>query len=134
MSAKNILVVEDDPHVSAALVTRLRAAGYEVLAAPGPHVGGTFARSLRPDLIITDVLMPTMNGLEFIRRLKQSGMANVPFMVITASFQNDLWESAMELGATAYFEKPYDGAKLLNAVDEVLKQHEANSNTKGDQE
>ncbi len=121
MSAKQILVVEDDPRVSAALAARLRSAGYEVLAAPEPHVGANLALFRQPDLIITDILMPTLDGLSFVRALKDMGFGDVPFIVMTASYQDGLWESAMELGATAYFEKPFDGAKLLVAVDEALK-------------
>jgi DNA-binding response OmpR family regulator len=120
MSAKNILIVEDDPQISAALATRLRAAGYDVLTAPGPHSGGRFAHLHRPDLIITDIMLPTMDGLTFVRKLQHEGLADVPFIVITASFQDGLWESAMHLGATAYFEKPYDGARLMVAVNEIL--------------
>ena len=120
MNARKILVVEDDPQVSAALTTRLRSAGYDVLAAPGPHIGENFARLQKPDLIITDIMLPTMDGLTFVRKLQHEGLADVPFIVITASFQDGLWESAMHLGATAYFEKPYDGARLMVAVNEIL--------------
>ncbi|HEY6168132.1 MAG TPA: response regulator [Verrucomicrobiae bacterium] len=127
MNARKILVVEDDPQVSAALTTRLRSAGYDVLAAPGPHIGENFARLQKPDLIITDIMLPTMDGLTFVRKLKQDGLSDVPFMVITASYQDGLWESAMNLGATAYFEKPYDGANLLLAVNETLNPKSAAS-------
>lgn len=120
MSAKKILVVEDDLQVSLALSARLRSAGYDVMAAPGPHVGENIALQERPDLIITDIMLPTMDGLTFVRKLKEDGLGGVPFMVITASHEDGLWESAMELGATGYFEKPYDGARLLVAVGEIL--------------
>lgn len=130
MKTKQILLVEDDPKVSAALTARLRSEGYGVLAAPGPSAGTSFALAEKPDLIITDFRMPAMNGLTFVRRLKEQGFADVPFMVITASYLNGIWEEAMALGAAAYFEKPYDPDRLMTAVHATLNS-ECKQPTKG---
>ncbi len=130
MKSKLILLVEDDPRVTAALSLRLRSEGYDVLAAPGPSAGTSFALHQRPDLVITDFLMPTMDGLSFVRQLKQQGFADVPFMVITASYRDGLWEAARELGAAAYFEKPYDPARLMAAVHATLNSSSAPQNSK----
>lgn len=118
---KRILLVEDDPRIALALTVRLRSAGYDVLAAPGPSSGTSFANALLPDLIITDLRMPHMDGFTFVRHLRRTGLEKVPVIVITASRRDGLWETAMQLGAAAYFEKPYDATLLLAAVANALQ-------------
>lgn len=119
---KQILLVEDDQRIAGALSLRLRQAGYAVTTASNPVGGIELALAKPPDLIITDMKMPAMHGLTFVNRLKRLGLAEVPFVVITASYRDGLWESAMGLGAAAYFEKPYDPEKLLTAVIGILNQ------------
>jgi CheY-like chemotaxis protein len=120
MKVPRILLLEDDRRVSAALAARLRSAGYEVTAAPDPAFGVVLAALNPPDLIITDIWMPVMQGLTFARRRKAFGLADVPVIFITASRRDGLWESAMSLGAAGYFEKPYDPHRLLAAVAEAI--------------
>jgi CheY-like chemotaxis protein len=122
---KQILLIEDDWPVATALAARLTSAGYEVLTAPGPSVGTAFAKARHPDLIITDIFMPSTDGLTLVRQLRDQGFGQVPFMVITASQREGLWEQAMRLGAAAYFEKPYDPQRLLQAVATTF--HRSNS-------
>ncbi len=117
---KHILLVEDDPRISSALAIRLRQAGYEVKIAPDPKCGVSLAVEQPPDLIITDLYLPQMNGFNFVNQLKTMGLNEVPFMVITASQRDGLWESARELGAAGYFEKPYDPARLMATVGSIL--------------
>ena len=118
---KKILLLEDDAKVSAALGARLRHAGYEVLAAPDPGFAMLLATTHAPDLIISDLWMPIMQGFTFARRLKSLGLPNVPVIFITASRRSGLWEEALALGAAGYFEKPYDPPRLLAAVAEILE-------------
>ena len=119
---KRILLVEDDPNISSALAIRLRNAGYGVTIARDPHRGVRLAVEQPPDLVITDLYLPEMNGFTFVGQLRQLGLEQVPFVVITASQRAGLWESAQELGAAGYFEKPYDPARLMAAVGNVLNQ------------
>ena len=113
---KRILLVEDDWAAAMALTARLNSAGYDVLTAPGPAAGRAFAMACQPDLIITDIFMPTTDGLTFVSELKKEGFEKVPFIVVTASQRDGIWEKAIDLGAAAYFEKPYEGNRLLAAV------------------
>lgn len=121
MISKRILVIEDDHRVALALCTRLRAAGYEANVAPDPAFGVILASANRPDLIITDIWLPIIQGLSFARRRESFGLGGVPFIFITASRRDGLWEAAMELGAAGYFEKPYDPPRLLSAVARALR-------------
>lgn len=123
---KKILIVEDDFKIATALAIRLRAAGYEALTAVDPAFGAMLAVTHRPDLIISDIWMPIAQGFTFVRRLKSLGIENVPIIFITASLRDDLWETAMALGASAYFEKPYDSQRLLARVREILERPASN--------
>jgi CheY-like chemotaxis protein len=61
-----------------------------------------------------------MSGFNFVGKLRGLGLDRVPFVVITASRRDGLWESAQQLGAAGYFEKPYDPARLMAAVGDIL--------------
>lgn len=117
---KHILLVEDDPLVSWALAIRLRRAGYDVTIARDPNCGVSLAVQQPPDLIIADIYLPQMDGFHFVGELRKLGLNQVPFVFITASQRSGLWESAQELGAVGYFEKPYDPAMFMTAVGEIL--------------
>src|SRR5258706_773637 len=119
---KKILIVEDDIKIAAALAIRLRASGYEALTAVDPAFGAMLAVTHRPDLIISDIWMPIVQGFTFVRRLKRLGVEGVPVILFTASPADGLWETAMSLGAAAFFEKPYDPQRLLARVQEILEE------------
>ncbi len=118
---KKILVVEDDQAISKALVFRLRSAGYEVVTAFDAIMGMSVAAKEEPDLAILDISMPGGNGLDLAERLQNlAKTACMPFLVITASKKYALRQRALDLGARAFVEKPYDPDKLLSAVREAL--------------
>ena len=117
---KNILLVEDDARIATALAIRLRTAGYAVTIARDPNCGVSLAVEQTPDLVITDLFLPQMNGLNFVGKLRGLGLDRVPFVVITASQRAGYWESAQQLGAAGYFEKPYDPGRLMAAVGKIL--------------
>src|SRR5947207_13869733 len=111
-----ILIVEDDKKIVAALTTRLKAAGYEVLTAVNGLEGLKLAVTSKPDLIIMDVWMPGGVGLLIAERLKALGLADVPVIFLTASHKSELWELAKQVEPAGFFEKPYDPKQLLAAI------------------
>ena len=117
---KKVLIMEDDKKITAALAIRLEAAGYEVLTACDGFGGLKVALEHRPDLILTDIWMPIGTGFSVAQRLRSLGLADTPIIYITASKLKGLKESAKELGAAAFFEKPYDPEQLLEAVSSAL--------------
>lgn len=124
---KKILLIEDDPNVSAALEARLAHAGYDVLTAEHP-VHATFLSMIcAPDLIISDVLMPMMEGPDYIRQLTSQGDLRAPFIFLTASRRAGLRDEAMAIGAADFFEKPYDPVRLLAAVKTALESSTSSS-------
>jgi len=119
---KKILIIEDDKKIAAALEIRLRGAGYDVATVSDCLTGLSSAVETRPDLIISDIWLPDAVGLLIAERLKTVGCGETPVIFITASKKHDLWKLAQEAGAAAFFEKPYDSDKLLNAISCALEQ------------
>ncbi len=118
---KKILVIEDDKRIAAALEIRLKDAGYDVVTASDGLKGITSAIETRPDLIISDIWLPNAVGFLVAERLKNVGCGGTPVIFITASKKHDLWKLAQEVGAAAFFEKPYDPEKLLKEISRTLE-------------
>ena len=119
-TTKRILVVEDDKQLASALCIRLQAAGYEAITATDGFKGIAAAMEDRPDLIVMDIWLPGTIGFAVAQRLKDVGLEAVPIIFTTASKKENLWRMAQEVGAIAFFEKPYDTEKLLAAITHEL--------------
>lgn len=120
---KKILVVDDDKKISKALAIRLKANGYEVHAAFDGLQAVSAARSFRPDLIVMDINMPAGGGLSAAERIGDLvETAGTPVIFITASKKDHHRIHARSLGATGFFEKPYDSEDLLSAIGDALDQ------------
>ncbi|HEY7494385.1 MAG TPA: response regulator [Candidatus Tectomicrobia bacterium] len=118
---KKILIVEDDKKIIAALTVRLKAAGYEVLTALDAVMAMRVALKNEPDLVLLDISMPGGNGFMVAERLQNSTVTvGVPMIFLTASKQPEMRQKAMELGAAAFFEKPYEAEALLTAIRQAL--------------
>ncbi len=116
---KRILVVEDDSGVSQMLALTLEAAGYKVLTATNGAEGIEIAIKDMPDLIITDVLMPVMDGFKFFKNLKSNQLtADIPVIILTARGQ--MRDTFKIYDADAFIEKPSRGTVLLNKVEQCL--------------
>src|SRR6266478_278006 len=122
LSMKKILIIEDDKKIAAALEIRLKGAGYDTVTVSDGLEGLSLAIETRPDLIISDIWLPDAVGLLIAERLKTVGCGETPVIFITASKKHNLWKIAQEVGAAAFFEKPYDSDKLLKAIASALEQ------------
>jgi CheY-like chemotaxis protein len=120
---KQILILEDDSRIAAALAIRLEAAGYEVQTASNGFQGLKLAVAGKPDLILMDIWMPVGVGFSVAQRLRALGLGGIPVIFITASKLKGLKEAAAALGGTAFFEKPYDPQALL---DEIARHFKSN--------
>ena len=109
---KRILIVEDDPRITAALKVRLTARSYEILTAGNGFEGLKLAMNSRPDLLLLDIMMPMGMGFSVAERLKAVGLGHIPIIFITASKRTGLRRTAAKLGAAGFFEKPYDADEL----------------------
>jgi two-component system, NtrC family, response regulator HydG len=113
-------VVEDHHDTSFLLCRLLKTEGYEVEHAIDGMVGYNAATSAPPDLIVTDIQMPRMDGIAMIKRIRQShGISRTPIIVISA-FGKRLIDDALEAGADAYVEKPIDLGSFLETIKSTL--------------
>ncbi|HSQ50890.1 MAG TPA: response regulator [Nitrospiraceae bacterium] len=111
-----ILVIDDQESMRTVLRLVLRGAGHEVLAASNGRLGLELYREKSADLIITDILMPEMNGLELMLELTRSFL-NVKVIAMTGELESaGTLDKANLLGARQTFQKPFDMNELLHAV------------------
>jgi len=119
----SVLIVNDEPDQLRLMGSLLKKAGYSVLTAFDGLEGLTLAQRERPDLVISDVSMPRMNGLEFCRKLRaDSELKTVPILLVSA-LQKDT-ESAvagLQAGADDYLEVPFDSTRLVAKVSRLLE-------------
>lgn len=119
----SVLIVNDEPDQLKLMGSLLTKAGYSVLTAFDGLDGLTIAKEARPDLVISDVSMPRMNGLEFCQKLRaDTELKTVPILLVSA-LQKDT-ESAvagLRAGADDYLEIPFDSARLVAKVSRLLE-------------
>src|SRR5579863_9486244 len=125
-----ILIVEDEPNMVSGLRDNFQFEGYEVLTAADGVAGLQTALSESPDLVLLDVMMPRMSGLEVCKQLK-SKRPSLPVIMLTARGQEVDKVVGLELGADDYVTKPFSIRELLARVKAVLRRSKANA---GEQE
>jgi len=117
---KKILVVEDHHDTSFTLCKLLKLEGYDVEHAIDGIAGYQTATSHHPDLIVTDIQMPRMNGIDMIKQIRsQNDIQGTPIIVMSA-YGKRIIDDAMAAGADSYVEKPLDIDKFLTAVKDIL--------------
>lgn len=121
MDNKKILVVEDEPELRSFLALELETSGYEVFLAADGEEGFHLARQVRPDLIISDVLMPKMDGNQLLKKLRGTDFGRrIPFFILTARGKmRDYFES---VEVDAFIEKPFEPEDLLMKIEIALEQ------------
>lgn len=118
---QTVLVVEDDDVSAEIMVKLLEAHGYDVRRARDGREGLSLVRSLEPALILLDVRMPEMSGLEVCRALRAEGSAFVPIILVTANTEKSDLVAGLEAGADDYLPKPYEPIELLARVRSLLR-------------
>ena len=119
MSAPKILVVDDEPAVSDLLAYNLRKSGYEPLVAADGRNALRLARHAKPDLILLDLMLPELDGLDVCRQLRKTSA--VPIIMITARGEEIDRVVGLELGADDYVSKPFSVRELLARIKAVLR-------------
>jgi len=121
---KSILVIDDNDDIRGLLSLVLQKEGYEVLEAAGGSEALIKINESKPDLILLDVMMPGLSGLEVlatIRESKEKKISEVPVIMITAKSTIDDIDAAIELGANSYIVKPFRPANLVEKVSEIFQ-------------
>ena len=119
---KKILFIEDEEDQVMMISLRLEKSGYEVIASMSGEEGLKMAEREKPDLILTDVLMPGIDGLEVCRRLRKNPVTkNIPIISTTAAGMDDVEHQCLSAGADDCVRKPYDSSDLLMKIRRLLK-------------
>ncbi len=126
-AAGTVLVVDDNPDLRFYVSGILRDSGFAVLLARNGEEGFAVAKNRRPDLILTDLMMPLLSGLDLIRMIREDEeLQGTPAILLTAKADEDTRIEGVERGADAYLSKPFNDRELLAEVRNLiaLKQNE----------
>ena len=119
MKKKKVLIVDDDRDVVSIVSTMLEGRGWDILAAySGPEALEIVSSSI-PDVILLDIMMPEMNGIEVLKKIKKMD-AHARIIMITAFGDVESYLDSMELGAYEYINKPFETRELLEMIDKVV--------------
>ena len=116
-----ILVVDDIPDQLYILSEILRRAGYEVASSRSAEAALARARTLKPDLILTDLAMPVVNGVTLIDHVRSDpALKDTPIVAVTAHVWGAIAQAAKKVGANAFISKPFNQSELLAEVEKQL--------------
>ena len=121
--AQTILVVDDEPQIVRLVRAYLEEAGFRVVIASDGEQALYVAHHEKPDLVVLDLLMPRMDGLEFSRRIRRE--RNVPIIILTARAEEADRIVGLELGADDYVTKPFSPREVVARVRAVLRRAQA---------
>jgi DNA-binding response OmpR family regulator len=120
MHKQTILIAEDEALILKMITFRLQKQGYTVVTAMDGRQALEYLKSMTPDLVITDLMMPYHNGLEVVEYVKTSISVLIPVIVLSASSDESLIQQARTLGADEYISKPFLPNDLLARVKKYL--------------
>lgn len=130
MARESILVVEDDDDIRELLRYNLAKEGFQVVAAPSGEEALKTVRAALPDLILLDLMLPGVDGLEVCRLLKQDPQTrNLPIVMLTAKGEEADIVAGLELGADDYITKPFSPRVLLARLRAVLRRRRVEAPT-----
>ncbi|HWT25099.1 MAG TPA: response regulator transcription factor [Solirubrobacteraceae bacterium] len=120
-SRGTVLVVDDEPTIAEVVARYLARAGYEPVVCGDGAAALSLATERRPDLIVLDLMLPRLDGLEVLRRLRAGGEPDAAVIVLTAKGEEDDRLVGLRGGADDYMVKPFSPAELVARVDAVLR-------------
>jgi len=126
--AERILIIEDDPSILRGLQLNLGMEGYLVRSATDGETGLAMARTERPDLVVVDVMLPRLGGLEVVREIRR-GDPDLPVLILSAKGQESDKVAGLQLGADDYIVKPFGLKELLARIDAMLRRRRARGET-----
>ncbi len=119
MTGSKVLVVDDEPTVREVVVGYLRRDGHEVAEAGDGHTALELLDSDPPDLVVLDMMLPGVNGLDILRRVR--AVSSIPVIMLTARAEESDRVAGLELGADDYVVKPFSPRELAARVNGVLR-------------
>ncbi len=119
MTGTKVLVVDDEPTVREVVVSYLRRDGHEVSEAADGNIALEMLEAETPDLVVLDMMLPGVNGLDILRRVRST--SNIPVIMLTARAEESDRVAGLELGADDYVVKPFSPRELAARVNGVLR-------------
>ena len=126
--SERILVIEDDPSILRGLQLNLGMEGYAVRSAVDGEAGLALARSERFDLLVVDLMLPRLSGLEIIRELRRDD-PDLPVLILSAKGQESDKVAGLQLGADDYMTKPFSLKELLARIGALLRRRRVRGET-----
>lgn len=123
----NILLVDDDELFLKVASKKLRGMGYDVAEAVDAQSALVEIRKAKPDLILSDLMMPHMSGLQLLNVVKYEYFEKIPFILVTSMEENQVMNTSFELGADDYVVKPVNFSKLEAKIKRWDKQPKSNA-------
>jgi DNA-binding response OmpR family regulator len=120
MPSETVLLIEDDDSIVSGLELNLSLEGYEVVSASDGETGFRVACEREPDLVVLDIMLPGMNGLEVLRRLRERN-PETPVLILSARGEETDKVLGLQLGADDYISKPFSLNELLARVNAALR-------------
>jgi DNA-binding response OmpR family regulator len=125
---EKILVIEDDPSILRGLQLNLGMEGYAVRSATDGETGLALARTEKPDLVVVDVMLPRIDGLQVVKELRRDD-PDLPVLILSAKGQESDKVAGLALGADDYMVKPFGLKELLARIDALLRRRRARGET-----
>ena len=121
---KKILIVEDNPDLIRILHLQLKNQGYDTVQATNGIQAVDIATAQLPDLIVMDIMMPQMNGLQAARLIRENPKTHsIPILAATAKFSDAVIEECLESGFNDHIAKPFTATELTSRIEKLLKQY-----------
>ena len=122
MGEATVLVVDDDPVILKLLEVNFSMEGFDVLSAVDGVDGLERIRVDRPDIVVTDIMMPRMNGIELLEAMRADpDIAAIPVILLSAKAQTDDVRAGLDAGADDYITKPFEPLELVDRVTKLLR-------------
>jgi len=119
--SKKILIIDDEAYIRRIIEVKLKTKGYQVITARNGKEGLSNFKIHQPDVVVTDIKMPVMDGKEFCRQTNPLKKVR-PFLtiIVTCSLVDDGWKWVDDMDDTLFFEKPFSPSRLLDVIDKYL--------------
>jgi DNA-binding response OmpR family regulator len=119
-----LLAVDDDPVILNLLKVNFELDGFDVLTAADGQEALDTAQAEKPDVVLLDIMMPKLSGLEVTKALKaDTATKGIPIMLLSAKAQEADVDAGMKIGADAYVTKPFDPIDLVQRVHDLVRSH-----------
>jgi two-component system response regulator ArlR len=114
---QRVLLIDDEDRIVNFLAMKLKISGYEVFCADEGEKGLELAKTAEPDIMLLDIIMPGIDGVEVLRRLRQ--FSNMPVIVLSA--KDNISAEVLRLGANSVMSKPFNPDELMSRIRTLLK-------------